>query len=58
MYMVEPTEARDIGIYCTALAAFMAAYGTQGLTTASFFLAAAGFLGFGYDLVSARDVEG
>jgi len=55
--MIEPKEAKDIGIYFTALAAFAAAYGTQGLTTASFFLAAAGFLSFSYGLVSARNEE-
>jgi hypothetical protein len=57
LYMIEPKEAKDMGIYLTALAAFAAAYGTRSLTTASFFLAAAGFLGFGYGLVSSRDAK-
>jgi hypothetical protein len=55
--MIEPTEARDIGIYFTALAAFTDAYGTQVLSTASFFMASVGFLSFSYGLVSARNEE-
>ncbi|EGQ43570.1 MAG: hypothetical protein J07AB43_15610 [Candidatus Nanosalina sp. J07AB43] len=55
--MIETAQAKDIGIYVTALAAFLAAYGTQSLTTSSFFLAAVGLLSFSYGLFSARDVE-
>lgn len=54
--MVEPTPSEDIEIYVIAVAAFLAAYRTQSLATASSFMATAGFLGFSYGL-SSRDLE-
>jgi hypothetical protein len=48
-------EARSLGLYLTVLATFLASYGVQTMVMASFFLAVAGTVLFGYGLLADEE---